>query len=172
MARARPTHAGQATASARTPATEESTAAAIYGVIVSAAVMASAHAETALAVVVAVLVTLVIYWGAERYARLMAERIHQGHRPTWAQVRRQLTEGWAMVSASYLPLAVLSVLTLLGVELYGAVVSALVCSTVLLCIAGWAMGRNGQLTLGERVLSTVVAGLFGVMMVALKSTLH
>jgi len=160
-------------ASARRSApTEESTAATIYGVIVSAAVMASAHADTAWAVVVAVLVTLVIYWGAERYARLMAERIHQGHRPTWAQARGQLTNGWEMVSASYLPLAVLSVLTLLGVELYGAVLSALACSTVLLCIAGWAMGRNGQLTPWERVASTVVAGLFGVVMIALKSQLH
>jgi hypothetical protein len=167
MARARPTNAP-----AGTPATEESTAAAIYGVIVSAAVMASAHADTAFAVVVAVLVTLVIYWGAERYARLVAERIHQGHRPTRAQVRQQLTDGWEMVSASYLPLAVLLVLSLLGVGLFRAVLSALVCSTVLLCIAGWAMGRNGQLTTRERVVSTVVAGLFGMMLIALKSTLH
>jgi hypothetical protein len=166
MANARPS------APARLAATEESTAAAIYGVIISAAVMASAHAETAVAVVVAVLVTLVIYWGAERYARLVAERIHQGHRPSWAQVRHQMTEGWAMVSASYLPLAVLSVLTLLGVGLYRAVVSALVCSTVLLCLAGWAMGRHGQLTLRERVASTAVAGAFGVVMIVLKSTLH
>lgn len=167
MARARPK-----TAPARTRATEESTAATIYGVIVSAAVMASAQAETALAVVVAVLVTLVIYWGAERYARLVAQRIHQGHRPSWAQAREQLTDGWEMVSASYLPLAVLSVLTLFGAELYGAVLSALVCSTVLLCIAGWAMGRRGQLTLRERVVSTVVAGAFGVVMIVLKSSLH
>jgi hypothetical protein len=77
-----------------------------------------------------------------------------------------------MVTASYLPLGVLSVLTLLGVELYGAVLSALVCSTVLLCIAGWAMGRNGHLTRWERVASTVVAGLFGLVMIALKSQLH
>ncbi|SES31833.1 hypothetical protein SAMN05216199_2823 [Pedococcus cremeus] len=156
----------------RSVPTEESTAATIYGVIVSAGVMAAAHAETALAVVVAVLVTLVIYWVAERYARLVAERIHRGHRPTWAQAREQLTDGWEMVSASYLPLAVLSVLSLLGVELYGAVLSALVCSTVLLCVAGWAMGRKGQLTTRERVVSTVVAGLFGVVMIALKSLLH
>ena len=61
--------------------TEEATAAGIYGVIVSAAVMAASHAPTAVATVVAVLVTLTIYWGAERYSRIVAERIHQGHRP-------------------------------------------------------------------------------------------
>jgi hypothetical protein len=156
----------------RSEPTEEGTAAAIYGVIVSAGVMASAHAETALALELAVLVTLVIYWGAERYARLVAERIHQGHRPTWAQVRMQLTDGWEMVSASYLPLAVLAIARLLGVDLDGAVLSALVCSTVLLCIAGWAMGRNGQLSTRERLVSTIVSGLFGVVMILLKSQLH
>jgi hypothetical protein len=156
----------------RVPPTEESTAAAIYGVIVSSGVMAAAHVDTAAAVIVAVLVTLVIYWGAERYARVVAERIHQGHRPSWSQVRVQLTSGWEMVSASYAPLAVLAVLTLLGVELYGAVLSALGFSTALLCVAGWAMGRNGQLTPRERVASTVVAGLFGAVMIVLKSMLH
>lgn len=153
--------------------TEESTAAAIYGVIVSAAVMSASHAETAGTVTIAVLVTLVIYWGAERYARLVAQRIHAGHRPTRGQVRVQLTTGWEMVSASALPLAVLFVLGgVLGVELYTAVVSALACSTVLLCLAGWAMGRRGDLTLVERVASAAVAGLFGVMMIVLKALLH
>src|SRR5690242_13154232 len=85
---------------------EESTAGAIYGVIVSAAVMATSHASTSIAVDVAVLVTLVIYWSAERYARLVAERIHDGRRPTWWEVRRQLTKGWELVSASALPLVV------------------------------------------------------------------
>ena len=140
--------------------------------IVSAGVMAASHAETALAVGVAVLVTLVIYWGAERYARLVAERIHQGHRPTWAQAREQLTDGWEMVSASYLPLAVLAACSLFGVTLYRTVLSALICSTVLLCLAGWAMGRNGQLSWRERAISTVVAGLFGMMMILLESQLH
>ena len=83
---------------------EESTADGIYGVIVSAAVMAASHAETAVALAAAVLITLAIYWGAERYARLVAERIHNGHRPNRAQVRRQLTSGWEIVTASALPL--------------------------------------------------------------------
>ena len=154
------------------PPNEESTAAAIYGVIVSAGVMAAAHVDTALQVVIAVLVTLIIYWGAERYARVIAERIHAGHRPSWPQLRRQLTSGWEMVTASYTPLAVLGVLTLLGVDLFAAVVSALACSTVLLGMAGWAMGRGGHLTVPERIVAAVVASLFGVVMIVLKSLLH
>lgn len=156
----------------RTAHNQESTAAAIYGVIVSAGVMAAAHVDTAIQVMVAVLVTLIIYWGAERYARVIAERIHEGHRPSWPKLRQQLTIGWEMVTASYTPLAVLGVLSLLGVDLFAAVVSALVCSTVLLGLAGWAMGRSGHLTVPERIVAAVVASMFGVVMIVLKSLLH
>ncbi len=151
---------------------EESTAAGIYGIIVSAAVMAASHAEGAGTLAVAVLVTLVIYWVAERYARLVAERIHDGRRPTWSQVRRQLTTGWEIVTASALPLVVLVLVDLLGASLYAAVLAALACSTLLLCLAGWAIGRAGQLSTGERVASAAAAGGFGVAMILLKALLH
>jgi hypothetical protein len=49
--------------------------------------MAVAHAT------LAVLVTLTIYWAAERYARIVAERIHEGHAPRWHTLREQLTCG-------------------------------------------------------------------------------
>jgi len=45
--------------------TEESIAAGILGIVVSAAVMASAHAETVGQLVVAVLATLLVYWAAD-----------------------------------------------------------------------------------------------------------
>jgi drug/metabolite transporter (DMT)-like permease len=151
---------------------EEATASGIYGVIVSAAVMSASHAEKAYQVIIAVLFTLTIYWGAERYARIVAERIHEGHRPSWTTVRHQLTHGWEMVTASTLPLVVLAVLSVLGAELVTAVLAALVCSTLLLCVAGWAVGRHGRLTPRERVVSTVVAGMFGVVFIVLKTFLH
>ena len=140
--------------------------------IVGAAVMAASHADSAAAVSAAVLVTLVIYWGAERYSRLIAERIHEGRRPSWRQVRAQLSTGWEMVTASALPLAVLGGLYLLGADLDVAVLWALVCSTVLLCLAGWEVGRHGQLTRLERLTSAAVAGLFGVFLIVLKTLLH
>ena len=151
---------------------EESTASGIYGVIVGAAVMAASHADRILAVAVGVLVTLVVYWTAERYARLVAARIHDERRPDWGQVRHELTHGWEIVSASGIPLVVLVVASALGAQLYAAVLAALVASTVLLCLAGWEVGRDGRLTVRERLVSAGVAGLFGVAMVLLKSLLH
>jgi hypothetical protein len=144
----------------------------IYGVIVSSAVLVTAHARTALAADLIVLVTLAVYWSAERYARIVAERIHEGHRPSRQTIREQLTSGWEIVSASLLPLLVLLLVRLFGAELDTAVLAALACATGLLCLAGWRMGAEGRLTPAERVVSTLVAGAFGVAMIALKILLH
>lgn len=152
--------------------TEESTAAGIYGIIVGAAVMASSHADKAGAVAAAVAVTLVVYWAAERYARLVAARIHEGRKPSWREVGRQLGQGWEIVSASLLPLIVLAALTTRGVGVTSAVYSALGCSTLLLCIAGWEIGHGTRLSLLERTMLIVVAGGFGGLMIALKALLH
>jgi hypothetical protein len=153
-------------------ADEEATAAGIYGIIVSAGVMAAAHAPSAIATVVAVLVTLTIYWGAERYARIVAERIYQGHRPSRQTILKQLTSGWELITASFVPLAVLVVIRLFGAPLRTAVIWALVCSTVLLCTAGWRIGRGGALTTAERLVSSGVAAVFGIGLILLKALLH
>jgi hypothetical protein len=171
--RASPTD--QATRSRRTRSAHEvreATAAGIYGIIVSAAVLASSHAPTATATAATVLVTLGVYWAAERYARILAERIHEGHRPRWETVRTQLAGGWEMITASLLPLGVLVVARLTGTTLRTAVLAALGCSTVLLCMAGWRIGRYGRLSALEQVLSSAIAGLFGVAMIVLKTLLH
>jgi hypothetical protein len=150
----------------------EATASGIYGIIVGAAVLVASHAEQAWRSVVAVLVTLTVYWAAERYARIVAERIHAGHRPAWHTVRRELTSGWEMVTASALPLLVLVLARLAGARPETAELAALACSTLLLCVAGWRMGANGRLTNAERLTSTVTAGAFGGVLVVLKTLLH
>jgi positive regulator of sigma E activity len=151
---------------------QEATAGAIYGLIVSGAVIATSHAETALAVDGAVLVTLVVYWAAERYARIIAERIHEGHRPAWLTVRRQIAKGWELVTASFLPLLTLLVVRAAGAGLTTAEVAALVCSTAVLALCGWRIGEDGRLHQGERMVAAVVAALFGAAMIALKAWLH
>ncbi|GIE30674.1 hypothetical protein Ait01nite_037190 [Actinoplanes italicus] len=152
--------------------TEEATASGIYGLIVGAAVLVASHATTAVRTVIAVLATLTIYWLAERYARIVAERIHEGHRPTWHTVRHQLTTGWEMITASTLPLLVLIAVRLSGFSLERAEISALVCTTVLLCVAGWWIGSGGRLHPLERLVSTLVAGMFGAALIVLKTLLH
>jgi len=86
-------------------------------------------------------------------------------------LRHQLTTGWAMITASFLPLAVLDVARLLGVQLSTALLAGLSCSTLLLAIAGWEVGREGKLTTWERLASAAVAAAFGGVMIVLKMLL-
>ncbi|BEL03803.1 hypothetical protein Q0Z83_019940 [Actinoplanes sichuanensis] len=152
--------------------TEEATASGIYGLIVGAAVLVASHAATAWRTTIAVVVTLTIYWLAERYARIVAERIHEGHRPTWHTVRHQLTSGWEMVTASILPLLVLGSVRLAGATQETAEIASLMCTTGLLCVAGWWIGAKGRLHPMERVVSTLTAGAFGAALILLKTLLH
>jgi hypothetical protein len=87
-------------------------------------------------------------------------------------VRVQLTSGWTIVTASALPLAVLVVGDLLGLETYVAVYLALAGSTLLLFGVGWEIGREASLGTGERILMAMGAGALGVVMVVFKALLH
>jgi hypothetical protein len=153
-------------------AEETATANAIYGIIVSSAVMASVHGQSVARLAAAALVTLIIYWLAERFAHVMAKRIVHAPALSWPELRRELGGGWELVTASFLPLAVLVGAGVLGATVSRAVIAALVCSTALLAAAGWRVGREAELGLPARLLSTVCAGAFGVAMILLKTLLH
>jgi hypothetical protein len=153
-------------------AEERATANAIYGIIVSSAVMASSHVQSVVKLTVAVLVTLVVYWAAERFAHVMSQRIVHSPELTVSQLREHLGTGWELVSASFLPLGVLLASGLLGADVDGAVAVALICATVLLFAAGWRVGREAALSPSARLLSALCSGAFGVAMIVLKALLH
>jgi hypothetical protein len=153
------------------PAAEDA-ADGIEGIVVGAAVMAASHLPRAGGVAIAVLVTLLTYWVAERYARLVAERIRDGQRPGWRHVRAQLTRGWRFVTASVLPVAVLLLVGRLGGEVDRAVLAGLASSTALLVLAGWEVGRDGRLGTLDRVVAAAAAGSFGLAMIFLNALIH
>ncbi len=145
---------------------------AIYGLIVSSGVMASAGPGLPLLqVAVAVLVTVFVYWVAEQYAAVLAARL-AGRASSARQIRASLREGWPMVEASYAPLLVLLLAWLFGASRAVAVLSALAFTTVLLFAFGWMAGRRGGLS-GLRLLaSALVGGGLGLVMIVLKVALH
>jgi hypothetical protein len=144
----------------------------IYGVIVSSAAMVSVHGETVRRLAVAVLVTLLIYWAAERYVHIMAHRIVVGPTARWRDLHGGLKDVWEFVTASFIPLLVLVGAHLLGASLYTSVLLALICGTGLLTLAGWRVGRDAGMTPFARLLSAAGAGAFGLAMIGLKTLLH
>jgi hypothetical protein len=151
---------------------ETRTANGIYGVIVGTGVMAADSGSTVGRLAVAVLVTLIVYWAAERYAHVAARRIVLRRKLTRGELRREFSDGWEIVTASYLPVLVLVTSSLLGADLFGSVRNALIFSTVLLSFSGWRVGREADLPLVQHLVSMAVAGAFGVVMIVLQTFLH
>lgn len=158
-------------APARPDASPREQAAAIYGTIVSASVMAAAPQTSIVAVIVAVLVTVLVYWIAERYAELLAAYTH-GHRLTRADVTHSLREGLPMIQASYAPLVVLVAAALLGAETSTALTIAMAFTAGWLFLMGWAAGRRRGLTGWPLAAVTGTAGLLGIILIILKFSLH
>ena len=142
--------AGIAAGGAVQPAAENQgrrRAAGIYGAIITAAILDTAGGQVSTAVlVVSVVVTLLVYWIAEEYAEVLGEQAAGGRLPSRASIRAALLSTWPMVTASYLPLL----------------------AVVLLTVHGWLAGRAAQLQGWKLLLATSVAAALGLVMILLK----
>jgi len=144
-------------------------AAGIYGAIITAAILDTAGGRLPTeALVIAVLVTLLVYWLAEEYAELLGEQSAGGALPSWRYVRSALAETWPMVSASYLPLLGLLVARVAGASPLVAANVGLVGAILLLIIYAWTAGRSARLHGWPLVATTSVAAVLGLIMILLK----
>lgn len=148
-------------------------AAHLYGLIISGSVLASAPAEFGLVrIAMAVLATLVVYWSAETYAHWIAARTVHGRALNPSEERAVIADGWPLVAGSLAPVVVLLVEQLLHVEVSRGVDVALTVNLALLLVVGWRMSRAGGLRGWRHVGATLITGLLGIAMIALKLALH
>jgi len=154
----------------------------IYGTIICASILGAASPDTpALRVAVSVLVTLLVYWLAERYAEVLglaSSPDHAGpfeqrtHRVTAAHLRHVMGSGWAMIQASVTPVIVMLVGRLLGGDSEMAVNIALWYTVALLAMLGWLAATRAGLAGWPRALAAGFATLLGLVVVVLKASLH
>jgi hypothetical protein len=145
----------------------------IYGIIISGGVMAATAAtKTIPQITVAVIVTLLVYWVAERYAHVMALLMLRGPNLSRHEILQDLRDGWAIVSASFLPLLVLIGAFAFGAERRTAVLIALCFSTGLLTVIGWQIAAQARLGVLGRLGSAAAATALGLVLIALKTSLH
>ena len=144
-----------------------SIAAGIYGMVIVASVLAAGQLLTLRSVIALVIVTLLVYWLSEQYAETLAHSL-AGHRPEPGQFRAGLRRRWPMVRASYLPVGILLICYLLGLDTADAVLIALAACCVVLFALGWFGGRRRGLRLRGCILSSCIAGSFGLALVVLK----
>jgi positive regulator of sigma E activity len=144
---------------------------AIHGTVVGAAAMTAASLHGSLGeVVVTVLVTVVVYWAAERYARVLSAAVHGPHR--FGNALGALRRGRPMIEAAYTPLAVLVVVTWVADNLRTGVLAALVVATLLLGGLGHVAARRAGTSRAGAVGWGAVSAAFGVVIILLKLSLH
>jgi hypothetical protein len=147
--------------------------AAIYGLIVSGAVMAAAGEHGSVRdVAITVFLTVLIYWLAESYADVLGEQIAEERKATWSRSRELLRQGWPLVEASYVPLVVLLFAWAVGLSTTGAITAALVTNALLLIALGWIASAQSNRSVPARAASAALAGAFGMAMIAIKTLLH
>ncbi len=157
----------------RATADERGVASAIYGLVVCSATLAAASASGELSfVAVSVLVTVVVYWLAESYAHALARHAVEQEPLGWSGTLATLSQGWPMVSASFIPLGALLAMGALGASVFVAINVSLAVATVLLVGAGWTASRASGLRGWRLLTSTAMSAVFGLTMVALKNLLH
>jgi hypothetical protein len=144
-------------------------AAGIYGAIITAAILdtAGGHVSTT-ALVVAVVVTLLVYWIAEEYAEVLGEHTAGGRLPSRAYIQGSLVSSWPMVSASYVPLLAVVLAKVAGASDLTAANVGLVVAIVLLTFHGWLAGRAAQLQGWKLAMVTSIAAGLGLVMILLK----
>jgi len=144
-------------------------AAGIYGAIITAAILDTAGGRLPTeALVIAVLVTLLVYWLAEEYAELLGEQAAGGALPGWTYIRNALASTWPMVSASYLPLLALLLARVAGASPLVAANAGLIAAILLLIVHAWTAGRSARLHGWQLLITTSVAAGLGVVMILLK----
>lgn len=144
----------------------------IYGTIVTAATIASeSELPTSVGqIVLAVTLTLTLYWIAHAYAGVVASA--HGQRHLWTTAVRELAAESAMLTACLLPLAIMVVASLLGAGLELATSIAVWFAAGLLLIWGFLAARRAKRRAGQQFLSGAVFGLLGMVIVGLKSASH
>jgi hypothetical protein len=144
----------------------------IFGTIVGASVLAAADpADPLHDTGWAVVVTLVVYWLAERWSELLGSHL-RGTVLTRRRVMEVFAHGWPMVQASYGPLVVMVVCWAFGASNQTALNAALSLSVATLVGLGVLAGRRAELPTVGVILSGLFTGALGIALILLKAILH
>jgi len=148
-------------------------ASALYGLIISCAVLATASPDARLVgVALLVIGTLAIYWVAETYVHAMAARQQQHHELTGAQFLVIARDGLPIITITFAPLVALLIAALLGLSTELGEDIALAVNIALLLGFGYHMSKDAGIRGLRLVISALIAGLLGLAMVGLKIFLN
>jgi hypothetical protein len=148
--------------------------AAVYGSVVVAALLGALRAEHAdpRAKTIAVVSTTVVFWLAHVWAGVVGEQMHVARGWVWTHVRDHAREEWPLVQAGFLPVFPL-LLAWVGVfsDRTGSRI-AMALALGQLVAWGFIVGRRSHDSWPVALLSGVVTGSLGLVIVLLEVALH
>lgn len=147
---------------------------AIYGIIAVGALLAaeSARRETFAKNIVAVVITLLLYWLAHSYADLAAERLRTGAQLTVGRLVRTMLDELPLLAGATIPLATLLICWAAGTRLSVAVIAALWTSAAIVVLIELTAGVRGHLAAKQFIAQALIGALLGSLVIFLKVVLH
>jgi hypothetical protein len=146
----------------------------VYGTIAVSALLAaeSARRETYVKTVVAVAITLLLYWLAYSYAEFAGERLRKGEQFTLAGLGRSARKEVGVLIGATIPFAVLLISWAAGASLTGAVTAAIWTSASMIVLIELVVGLNAHLTGRELIKQTAFGAVLGLLVMTLRIVLH
>jgi hypothetical protein len=147
---------------------------AIYGTITVGALLAaeSARSETYLATVIAVLITLLVYWLAHTYAELASARLRDSEALTFGGFVRTLANEAPILVGAAVPLVVLLVEWAFGAHLTTAVDAAIWTAALTVVLIEIVSAIRAEQTGRALVVQILFGALLGLLVVLLRLVLH
>ena len=118
-----------------------------------------------------VLVTVVVYWAAERWSVVLGTHL-QDQPLSRQRVIQVYAEGWPMVQAPIAPLVVMLIASWFGASANASVNYALVATLIFLVALGVMVGRKAGLKRWGVVRAAAFTGFLGAVLILLKAAFH
>jgi hypothetical protein len=147
---------------------------AVYGAIAVGVLLAAetARRETYPKTVVAVVITLMLYWLAHSYADLAGERLRSGARLTPGRFLSTLLHDVPLLIGAAIPLATLLICWAVGTKLPDAVIAAVWTSAAIIVTTELGAGLRGRLGPRHLLIQAFLGALLGSLVIVLRALLH
>lgn len=153
---------------------DRNSAGVIYGVIATGVLLAaeSSKGESYAKTVAAISVTLLLYWIAHGYARVVAQRLETSGSWAVGDVARALGHELAILRGAVLPLLAVIVAWACGARLRTGIAAGIWTASAALVFFEVVAGIRARLKSGELVLQASVGALVGAAILAVRLVLH
>jgi hypothetical protein len=146
----------------------------VYGTIAIGALLTaeSAQTETYAKSVVAVVITLLLYWLAYSYAEFTGRRLEKGEPFDVGELGTAAVKELSVLIGASIPLLVLLIFWAAGARLATAVSAAIWTSAGMIVIIELVVGLRAHLTGRQLIMQTGFGALLGLLVLTLRIVLH